>query len=104
MQSMGRSTLVAQAFTLSAEHGSLNTDVCDTSLPPINVNFQHLSVMISMSTGDLVPSKAPCPYNLKTNKSNTGNHSATLVTSPMLVWPDMRFCDMFTMLSMVGTH
>ena len=44
-------------------------DAHDTNLPPINTNFQHLSAMISMSTGDLVPSKAPCPYNLKTNKS-----------------------------------
>ena len=26
-------------------------------------------LMISMSTGDLVPSKAPCPCNLKTNES-----------------------------------
>ena len=33
------------------------------------MNFQHLSAMISMSTGNLVPSKAPCPSNLKTNKS-----------------------------------
>ena len=44
-------------------------DVCDVNLPPINANLQHPSVMISMSTGDLVPSKAPCPCNLKTNKS-----------------------------------
>ena len=34
-----------------------------------DLNFQHLSAMISMSTGDLVPSKAPCPYNLKNNRS-----------------------------------
>ena len=60
----------------------LIADARDVNLPPINMNFQHLSAMISMSTGDLVPSKVPCPYNLKTN---TGNHSATLVTSPMLV-------------------
>ena len=38
------------------------------NLPPTNVNFQHPSAMISMSTGDLVPSKVPCPYKLKTNK------------------------------------
>ena len=44
-------------------------DACDANLPPINTNLQHPSVMISMSTGNLVPSKAPCPCNLKTNKS-----------------------------------
>ena len=46
-----------------------HVDVHGMNLPPINTNFQHLSAMISMSTGDLVPSKAPCPYNLRTNKS-----------------------------------
>ena len=44
-------------------------DVCNTNLPPINANLQHPSAMISMSTGDLVPSKAPCPCNLKTDES-----------------------------------
>ena len=44
-------------------------DARDTNLPPINANFQHPSAMISMSTGDLVPSRAPCPYNLKSNES-----------------------------------
>ena len=45
------------------------SDARDMNLPPIYANFQHPSAMISMSTGDLVPSRAPCPYNLKTNKS-----------------------------------
>ena len=44
-------------------------DACDANLPPINTNLQHPSAMISMSTDNLVPSKAPCPCNLKTNKS-----------------------------------
>ena len=38
------------------------------NLPPINTNLQHPSVVISMSTGDLVPSMAPCPCNLNTNE------------------------------------
>ena len=46
-----------------------NGDVRNVNLPPINANLQHPSVMISMSTGNLVPSKAPCPCNLKTDKS-----------------------------------
>ena len=46
-----------------------HVDMCDMNLPPINENFQLPSAVISMSTGDLVPSKVPCPYNLKTNKS-----------------------------------
>ena len=45
-------------------------DACDANLPPINTNLQHPSAMISMSTGDLVPSKAPCPCNLKTDELN----------------------------------
>ena len=40
----------------------------NTNLPPINMNLQHPSAMISMSTGDLVPSKAPCTCNLKANE------------------------------------
>ena len=39
------------------------------NLPPINANLQHPSAMISMSTGNLVPSKAPCLCNLKTDES-----------------------------------
>ena len=46
-----------------------NGDVRNVNLPPINANLQHPSVMISMSTGNLVPSKAPCPCNLKTDES-----------------------------------
>ena len=46
-----------------------HVDACIANLPPINTNLQHPSAMISMSTGDLVPSKAPCPCNLKTNES-----------------------------------
>ena len=48
---------------------SFTGDVHDTNLPPINTNLQHPSAMISMSTGNLVPSKAPCPCNLKTDES-----------------------------------
>ena len=44
-------------------------DACDVNLPPINANLQHPGAMISMSTGDLVPSKAPCPCNPKTDES-----------------------------------
>ena len=39
------------------------------NLPPINANLQHPSAVISKSTGNLVPSMAPCPCNLNTNKS-----------------------------------
>ena len=44
-------------------------DARDMNLPPINANLQHPSAMISMSTGNLVPSKAPCLCNLKTDES-----------------------------------
>ena len=44
-------------------------DECNANLPPINMNLQHPSAMISMSTGNLVPSKATCPCNLKTDES-----------------------------------
>ena len=54
---------------LSIDRTLQNIDGRVVNLPPINMNFQHLSAMISMSTGNLVPSKAPCPYNLKTNES-----------------------------------
>ena len=70
-----------------------HVDACNTNLPPINMNVQHPSVMISMSTGDLVPSKAPCPYKLKANEPkhrqslcNTCNISYACMTQHAILW------------------
>ena len=81
-----------------------SVDAHDVNLPPINTNLQHPSAMISMSTGDLVPSKAPCPCNLKTNESKHWQSLCDACNILMLVQPNMQFCDMLTMLSMVRTH
>ena len=49
-------------------HNPVPIDACDANLPSINTNLEHPSMMIPMNTGNLVPSKAPCPCNLKTNE------------------------------------
>ena len=46
----------------------LTTDTCDTNLPPTNTKFQHSSMMVSLSSGNLAPNKVPCAYRLNTNK------------------------------------
>ena len=70
MEVLQPSTGLQTCSTYTTLHDTTVTtvDACNTNLPPINTNLQHPSAMISMSTGDLVPSKAPCPCNLKTNK------------------------------------
>ena len=56
------------ATVMWQEQSQHDDDACDTNSPPTNSKFQHSSMMISLSTGDLAANKVPCAYRQNTSK------------------------------------